>query len=150
MSSPRATPCIFYLRGACSFGDACRNSHGNPLSPPGGSPTCPYFLRGRCRFGDQCREFHPPSEQLTSNGQEALSSASPCWHFKRGSCTKGDNCAFSHGEILPSIGDSAQSFDWRDRRTPYVGMKVLNSGKKIRHARVLPLITVVQIPLFRT
>ncbi|KAJ7490840.1 hypothetical protein FB451DRAFT_1221226 [Mycena latifolia] len=108
MSPPYRPPCAFFLRNACSYGDACRKSHVNPDSTASRSPSnadspaCAYFLRGHCRFGDQCREFHPPSNPM-SEIQEKPS----CRYFARGSCIKGPDCPFSHergdtGTMLPA------------------------------------------------
>ncbi|KAJ7500500.1 hypothetical protein B0H11DRAFT_1855963 [Mycena galericulata] len=100
-------PCTFFLRNACSYGDACRNSHIRPDSVPSksqassDSPACAFFMLGRCRFGDQCREFHPPSNQPESAPHPLVKPF--CRYFERGSCIKGNKCPYSHDQ-----GDAIQ------------------------------------------
>ncbi|KAJ7184679.1 hypothetical protein C8R46DRAFT_1343710 [Mycena filopes] len=100
-------PCVFFLRNACSYGDACRNSHvvsdssSSGISgiasiagiAPTNPPACAFFLRGCCRFGDACREYHPPSGPSPS---AHMTPKLPCRFFGRGSCMKGNKCPFPH------------------------------------------------------
>lgn len=69
--------CSFFLRNACTRGEACSFSH---QSHPGASTTpasvqdtqavtiCLHFQRGACRYGNQCLFLHPrPEAHLVDN-----------------------------------------------------------------------------------
>ena len=79
-------PCRFWLRGECTFGDRCRNSHQThavlvteidrqhaPVLPKRSAVTmaCPYFSKGICKFGDQCHYSHLSRPELPSPDGEA-------------------------------------------------------------------------------
>jgi hypothetical protein len=60
MSAAAASPCIFFARGQCRNGEACRFSHSAadgaaPTSPP---KPCSFFAKGVCRDGENCRFSH--------------------------------------------------------------------------------------------
>jgi hypothetical protein len=69
--------CKFYLKGACKFGERCRNKHDKKQRVNGDSPAikilepaipgvdqgrepCKWLKRGVCKFGARCRNAHPP------------------------------------------------------------------------------------------
>ena len=60
-SSSPASPCIFFARGQCRNGAACKFSHQSaadgavPTSPP---KPCSFFAKGVCRDGENCRFSH--------------------------------------------------------------------------------------------
>ncbi|KAK9763313.1 hypothetical protein K7432_010124 [Basidiobolus ranarum] len=67
LASGSPSPCRFFMKGYCRFGNKCRFSHqgldqGHPeliLNRPISIPICRYWLQGSCRFGNQCRYDHP-------------------------------------------------------------------------------------------
>ncbi|KAH9016421.1 hypothetical protein EDB83DRAFT_232183 [Lactarius deliciosus] len=67
--------CSYWLKGKCTFGKKCKNSHETfsesaigDASPsatatvtvriPSTQGICPNFIKGTCKFGDRCRMSH--------------------------------------------------------------------------------------------
>jgi len=49
--------CVFYQRGACNKGAACRFSHANAVTEKD-QVLCNYHIQGNCRYGDNCQLLH--------------------------------------------------------------------------------------------
>jgi CCCH-type zinc finger/Zinc finger C-x8-C-x5-C-x3-H type (and similar)/RNA-binding, Nab2-type zinc finger len=89
--------CIYFLKNACTWGEACRHLHQdgsslgleNTVSSSSGTP-CPHFLRGTCRLGDHCRDSHSNNdsnavEHSWANGSNAWdSNESDPWNVPMG------------------------------------------------------------------
>jgi hypothetical protein len=77
-SQDNRTPCPFFSKGYCKFGDKCKYSHvlpGKAASNSGttnafgsnqnntsfqnkGKQICKFFAQGKCRYGDKCKNSH--------------------------------------------------------------------------------------------
>ncbi|KAI5859778.1 hypothetical protein GGS23DRAFT_583590 [Durotheca rogersii] len=57
-------PCLYFARGTCARGDACRFSHDRtatpaaPPAPPRHRGVCRFFANGHCKKGDACLFLH--------------------------------------------------------------------------------------------
>ncbi|KAF5672044.1 hypothetical protein FHETE_3916 [Fusarium heterosporum] len=54
-------PCMFYARGTCTKGTACRFSHARATATPPTRPPqrpCRYFIRGHCKKAEACNFSH--------------------------------------------------------------------------------------------
>ncbi|KAI1014286.1 hypothetical protein LB503_011176 [Fusarium chuoi] len=57
-------PCVFYARGACFRGTACRFSHERAVDTSltkNSQKPCRFFMRGHCRRGEACNFSHEQS-----------------------------------------------------------------------------------------
>ncbi|KAH9022022.1 hypothetical protein EDB85DRAFT_393934 [Lactarius pseudohatsudake] len=108
--------CSYWLKGRCTFGKKCRNSHDIPSESAIGpdasrsataaatvripatqhGDTCPYFVKGTCRFGDRCRWSHRLATEAQTPPSRPFAVPKPCKFFPKGRCNKGENCPFGH------------------------------------------------------
>jgi hypothetical protein len=109
------TTCVFFLRGACTHGTLCRNSHEisssnrrAPEAPPRNasqrSAPCKFFMEGRCANGLKCTFSHAQTAGSLLPAATTARVFGPCKFFLEGRCTNGAACAFRHpsSETTPS------------------------------------------------
>jgi hypothetical protein len=75
--------CKFYARGACTFGDACRNSHDLSLTRTKAAET----------WRTTPHRLDPATE---SASVEDTRSRIICRFYNKGQCLKSDSCPFAH------------------------------------------------------